>query len=71
MGKKSVAGSGMNNPDRISKSLETIFGLKYFNSLIRIRDEKNMDPGKNNPDPQHWESLYSINWEHLSYSELK
>jgi hypothetical protein len=45
MGKKSVAGSGTNNPNHISKSLETIFGLKYLNSLIRIRDEKNMDPG--------------------------
>jgi hypothetical protein len=37
MGKKS--GSGMNNPDHISESLETIFfGFKYLNSLIQIRD---------------------------------
>jgi hypothetical protein len=28
----------MNNPDHISDSLETIFGLKYLNSLMRIRD---------------------------------
>jgi hypothetical protein len=59
MGKKSgsVSGSGMNNPDHISKSSETIryFGLKYLNSFlrirdpgrktIRIRDERNSDPG--------------------------
>jgi hypothetical protein len=32
MGKKSGSGSGMNNPDHISESLETIFGLKYLNS---------------------------------------
>jgi hypothetical protein len=39
------------------------FGLKYLNSLMRIRDGKNSDPGwekvgsgigKNNPDPLHW-----------------
>jgi hypothetical protein len=28
----------MNNPDLISESLETIFVLKYLNSLMRIRD---------------------------------
>jgi hypothetical protein len=44
MGKKSGSGSGMNNPDHISESLETIFGLKYLNSLTRIRDGKNSDP---------------------------
>jgi hypothetical protein len=37
MGKKS--GSGMNNPDHITESLETIvLGLKYLISLMRIRD---------------------------------
>jgi len=36
MGKK--LGSGMNNPDHISDSLETVFRLKYLNSLMRIRD---------------------------------
>jgi hypothetical protein len=51
----------MNSPDHISESLETIFGLKYFKSLMRIRDGKNSDPGWekfrteiNIPDPQHW-----------------
>ncbi len=39
-------GSGMNNQDHISDSLETtIFWLKYLDSLIRIRDGKNSDPG--------------------------
>jgi hypothetical protein len=49
MGKKSGSGSGMNNPDHISESLETIFGLKilkFFDSdpgsgmeKFRIRDK--------------------------------
>jgi hypothetical protein len=45
MGKK--PGSGMNNPDHISESLETVFGLKYLNSLMRIRDPgwKKLGPG--------------------------
>jgi hypothetical protein len=30
MGKKSGSGSGMSNPDHISKSLETIFWVKIF-----------------------------------------
>jgi hypothetical protein len=67
MGKKSVSGSGMNNPDHISESLETIFGVKIhkffdadpgsgikkFGSAIHI--EKKSDPGSgiNTPDPQH------------------
>jgi hypothetical protein len=42
MGIKSGSGSGsefeMNNPDHISESLETIFGLKYLISLMRTRD---------------------------------
>jgi hypothetical protein len=57
MGKKSASGSGMNNPDHISQSLETIFwGLKHINSLMRIRDGKNLGLGSgiNIPDPQHW-----------------
>jgi hypothetical protein len=38
----------MNNPDHISESLETIFGVKILNSLMRIRapgDGKKSDPG--------------------------
>jgi hypothetical protein len=45
MGKKSGSGSGMNNPDHISESLESIFRLEYLNSLMRIRD-----PGWKNSD---------------------
>jgi hypothetical protein len=54
MGKKS--GSGMNNPDHISESWETIFGLKYLNFLIRIRDGKKFGSwirDKHIPDPRH------------------
>jgi hypothetical protein len=50
MGKKSRYGSGMNNPDHISESLETIFCvkiLKFFDADpgSGIRDGKNSDPG--------------------------
>jgi hypothetical protein len=34
MGKKSGSGSGMNNPDHISESLETFSGLKYLLKLF-------------------------------------
>jgi hypothetical protein len=68
MGKKSASGSGMNNPDQIFELRNHFFGLKYFNSLMRIRDPgwrqfgsgirdgKKSDPGSgiNIPDPQHW-----------------
>jgi hypothetical protein len=51
MGKKSGSGSGMNNPDHISESLETIFwglNLKFGSGMekFRIRDT-------NIPIPQH------------------
>jgi hypothetical protein len=55
MGKKSGSGSGMNNPDHISESLETNFWvkiLKFFaadlgwrNFIYGIRNGKNSDPG--------------------------
>ncbi len=44
-------GFGMSNPDHISKSLESICGLKYLNSLMRIRDGQNSDLGWKNLDP--------------------
>jgi hypothetical protein len=49
------SGSGMNNPDHISESLETIFFGKILDYFMRIRDEKNSDPGSgiNIPDLQH------------------
>ena len=47
MGRKSASGSG-----------NRFFGLKYLNSLMRIRDPgwRQSDPGSgiNIPDPQHW-----------------
>ncbi len=45
----------MNNPDHISDLLETIFGLKYLNSLMRLRNPvwKKLGSGINIPDPQH------------------
>jgi hypothetical protein len=63
MGRKSASGSGMNNPDHIFLSLETIFLvkiLKFFDAdpgsgmeTVRIRDGKKSDPGSgiNIPDP--------------------
>jgi hypothetical protein len=45
MGKKSGSESGMNKTDHISEGLETTSGLKYLNSLMRIQDGKNSDPG--------------------------
>jgi hypothetical protein len=45
MGKKSVSGSGMNNPDPISESLKPFFWFKYLNPVMRIQDGKKSDPG--------------------------
>jgi hypothetical protein len=50
IGKKSGSGSGMENPDHISESLETVFWVKI---LMRIRDGKKFGSGINIPDPQH------------------
>jgi hypothetical protein len=59
--KKLGSGSGMNDPDHISESLETIFWFKIFKFFdedpgsemekIWIRDGKNSDPGWKNSDP--------------------
>jgi hypothetical protein len=58
MGKKSGSGSGMNNLDNISESLQTIFCL---NSLMRIRNPgwKKFGSGINIPDPHHCKSDFS------------
>jgi hypothetical protein len=50
------SGSGMNNPAQVSESLETIFLVKFSNSLMRIRDPgiKKFGSGNrdgNNSDP--------------------
>jgi hypothetical protein len=66
MGKNPDSGSesGINNPDHIFESLETIFWVKTLEFLdvdpgsgmdkIRIRD-----PGINIPDPQHCSQVYA------------
>jgi hypothetical protein len=64
---KKRSGSGINKPNHISESLETIFVLRYLNSLMRIWDPGSRmekirirDPGCQKfgsgiriPDPQH------------------
>jgi hypothetical protein len=48
MGKKSGSGSGMNNPDHISESLETVFWvtiLKFFDADPGSEMKKNSDMG--------------------------
>jgi hypothetical protein len=59
MGKKSGSGSGMNNPNHIFESLETVFWVKILKFLMRIRDGKKSDPGWKKFGsgmfiPQHW-----------------
>ncbi len=59
MGKKSKYGSGMNIPDHISVSLETIFWVKNTYKFFDADPESgiflNQDQGSgiNIPDPQH------------------
>jgi hypothetical protein len=56
MGKKSGSGSGMNNPDHLSESFETIFWvkmLKFFEADPGSEMEKFLS-GMFIPDPQHW-----------------
>ncbi len=45
------SGSGMNNPDRISKSLETICWVKLHECLDVDPGWKNSDPGWKKSDP--------------------
>ncbi len=78
MGEKSGPGSGIRNEQPGSYFLELrnhFFGLKYLNSLMRIRDKririrdgKKSDPksGKKIPDPQH--CLQSLSLLDLSVS---
>jgi hypothetical protein len=62
MGKKSGSGSGMNNPDHISESLETIFWVKirqFFDMDPRsvVRDKTKFGSGireGKKSDPQRW-----------------
>jgi hypothetical protein len=51
MGKKS--GSGMNNPDHISKSLKTFFWVKILKFFDADPGCNKFRSGINIPDPQH------------------
>jgi hypothetical protein len=51
MGKKSGSGSGMNNPDHISESLETISWVKILKFVDADRGWKKFGSGIS--DPQH------------------
>jgi hypothetical protein len=84
MGRKSASGSGIRDEQPGSYFLELrnlfflffFWGLKYLNSLMRIRDPgwrqfgsgiregKKSDPGSgiNIPDPQHW-FYYNKTWQ--------
>jgi hypothetical protein len=53
MGKKSGSGSGMNNPDHISESLETIFWVKILKFFDADPGWKKFRSGINIPDTQH------------------
>ncbi len=65
MGKKiKIPGSGMNIPDHISESLETLFWVKntYLNSFMRIRNSESSWPWSRiflTLDPQHRKKLIS------------
>ncbi len=52
MGKKS--GPGMNIPDHISESLETIFWVKFFYADPDPGSFRHTGSDINTPDPQHW-----------------
>jgi hypothetical protein len=54
MGKKSGSGSGMNNLDHISESLETIFWVKIFKFFDADPGWKKIGSGirEKHPDPQ-------------------
>jgi hypothetical protein len=66
-GKKSASGSEIRDEQPGSYFLELrnhffllFWGLKYLNSLMRIRDSgwRQFGSGINIPDPPHWEKLF-------------
>ncbi len=54
MGNKSGSGSGMNNTDHISESLEAIILVKKLKFFDADPGWKKFGSGINIPDPQHW-----------------
>ncbi len=61
MGKNSGSGSGMNNPDHVSEILKLFFGLKYLNSMMRIRDPEKFGSGIRDKHPGSVTLQYSAN----------
>jgi hypothetical protein len=53
MGEKSGSGSGMNNSNHISESLETIFLVKILKFFDADPGWQKFGSGINIPDPQH------------------
>jgi hypothetical protein len=49
-----MIGSGMNNPDHISESSETIFWIEILKFFDADPGWKKFGSGKKIPDPQHW-----------------
>jgi hypothetical protein len=54
MGKKSGSGSGMNDPDHISESLETIFCVKILKFFYANPGWKNSDTGSGMEKFGYW-----------------
>jgi hypothetical protein len=52
--------SGMNIPDHISESFETMFRLKYLISFMRIRIRNLFDPGSGMEIFQFWMNIPDI-----------
>jgi hypothetical protein len=48
------SGSGMNNPDHISETLETVFWVKILKFFNADPLQKKFESMINIPDPQHW-----------------
>jgi hypothetical protein len=65
MGKKS--GPGMNSPDHIFESLETIFWFKILLFFDADPAWKKFGSGINIPDPQHWINNIKTNMLHLVF----
>ncbi len=71
--KKSGSGSGMNNPDHISKSLKNIFFLVKILKFFDVHPGSGMEKfgsGINIPDPQHCVSVPYTGYQRLFPTSL-
>jgi hypothetical protein len=57
MSKNSGSGSGMNNPDHISESLEKFFWVKILKFLEKDPGWEKFESGISILDPQHWKKV--------------